>query len=311
MAAISYAILAFALVGGVVCLAGAFLLRRWSLVQPQRFQASVPEAGPASILRWEERTRTGWQRILERVGRVFGPRDSVRLSQLRQRLTWAGYNNPRAVGLFIGAKVGSAILCGYAYTLYGLAVQRALPHLLLLSLALALAGSFLPDLWLRNRMQARQREIQHALPEVLDLLMVCVEAGMGFDAAVGRVTQHPEAHRSPLHQEMLRMHLEIRAGRRREEAFHALGERTGVEDLKAVVGAFIQTDRLGTSLGKTLRVHAESARLKRRRRAEERAYLAPLKMVFPTVLFLLPVFFIVAVVPALLRLLEAWQKIGR
>jgi tight adherence protein C len=151
----------------------------------------------------------------------------------------------------------------------------------------------------------------HALPEVLDLLMVCVEAGMGFDAAVGCVTEQPEARRSPLHQELLRMHLEVRAGRRREEALQAVGERAGVEDLKAVVGAFIQTDRLGTSLGKTLRVHAESARLKRRRRAEERAYLAPLKMVFPTVLFLLPVFFIVVLVPALLRLMETWQKIGR
>jgi tight adherence protein C len=310
MAPLGYAILAFVIVGGVVCLAGAVLLRRWSVVQMERFQVAPPETGPTSILRWE-RAGAGWQRVLERLGWAFVPRNSVRLSRLRQRLAWAGFHDPRAVGLFIGAKAGVAILCGYAYTIYGLAIERALSHLLPVSAALAVAGFFLPDFWLRTRIRTRRREMLHALPEVLDLLMVCVEAGMGFDAAVGCVTEQPEARRSPLHQELLRMHLEVRAGRRREEALQAVGERAGVEDLKAVVGAFIQTDRLGTSLGKTLRVHAESARLKRRRRAEERAYLAPLKMVFPTVLFLLPVFFIVVLVPALLRLMETWQKIGR
>ena len=105
------------------------------------------------------------------------------------------------------------------------------------------------------------------------------------------------------------MHLEVRAGRVHEEALRALGERTGVQEVKAMVGAFIQTVRLGTSLGKTLRVHAESARVWRRHRAEERAHLAPLKMIFPTIFFLMPSFFLVAMGPSLLNLLELFRAL--
>lgn len=306
---LSYAILAFAIVGGVAYLAGALLLRRWSPVERERFHAAAPETLPASILRWEERARAGWERALERHARFFGPRDPAKVSRIRQRLAWGGYHNPRTLTYFIGAKVGTSFLCGYSYLLYGLTIQRALPHILPISIILAILGFFLPDLWLRNRIRSRQREIVHALPDVLDLLMVCVEAGMGFDAAVSRVTERPEARLSPLHQEMLRMHHEVRVGRPREEALRAFGERTGVQEVKSVVAAFIQTERLGTTLGRTLRVHAESARVKRRHRAEEQAHKAPLKMLFPTIFFLMPVFLLVTLVPAFLRLLETFKAI--
>ncbi len=306
----SYAIVAFVIVGSVACLVGAFLLQRWASIPRERFQpTTAPTALPGSILRWEERAKAGWERILERLARVFGPRDRAKVSQVRQRLAWAGYHDPRAFTYFAGVKGASAILSGYAYILYGLSIQRALPYILPISLILTVLGFFVPDLWLRGRIRARQREILHALPDTLDLLMVCVEAGMGFDAAVGRVAERPEGQRSPLLQEMLRMHLEIRVGRPREEALHAFGERTGVEEVKSIVAAFIQTERLGTSLGRTLRVHAESARVKRRHRAEELAHMAPLKMIFPTVVFLMPVFFLVTLAPALLRLLEALRAI--
>jgi tight adherence protein C len=201
------------------------------------------------------------------------------------------------------------VLFGCAYFLFGVVIQRVLSHVLPVSLFLGVLGCFLPDFWLRMRIQARQRDVLHALPNVLDLLMVCIEAGLGFDAAVARVAERPEVRGSPLHQEMLRMHLEVRAGRPREEALRGLGERTGVEEVKALVGAFIQTERLGTSLGKTLRIHAESARVQRRLRAEERAQLAPLKMLFPTVMFLFPVFFLVTFAPAMLKLLAALKAI--
>lgn len=308
---LSYALLSFVIVGCVAYLAGSFLLR-WSFpLRGERVGSPTPMAWPSSILRWEERDTPRWKHTLERLSRPFVPRDKAKLSRFRQRLAWAGYHNPRAIRYFIGAKIGLAILCGYAYPLYGLAIHRVLPNLVLYSVILALLGLFLPDLWLRNRIQARQREIDHALPDVLDLLMVCVEAGMGFDAAVVRVAEDPEKRKSPLHQEMLRMHLEVRAGRPREEALHALGERTGVGEVKAVVGAFVQTERLGTSLGKTLRVHAEASRVKRRHRAEERAHLAPLKMIFPTVFFIFPAFFVVSMAPAVLALLDLLKGMGR
>jgi tight adherence protein C len=309
---VRYAALSFLVVAGVSCLAGVFLLWRWFALRAERLRQLSPQAqvAGASILRWEEEARGWLERVLERLGRVFRPRDKIKVSRVRQRLVWAGYQNPRAVTLFIGAKMGLAILSGYAYTLYGLRIQQALPYVLPYSIILAGLGFFLPNYWLRRRIRARQREIIHALPNVLDLLMVCVEAGMGFDAAVARIAEQPEVERSPLHQELLRMHLEMRAGRPRAEGLHALGERTGVDEVKAVVGAFIQTERLGTSLGKTLRVHAESARVKRRHRAEELAQLAPLKMLFPTALFLFPVFFLVTLAPSLMRLIEAFRGVG-
>ncbi|MFQ5520762.1 MAG: type II secretion system F family protein [Candidatus Methylomirabilia bacterium] len=311
MGALTIAMLAFLFVTGVAYLTGAVLLRRWSPVQQQRLRRPEPQAGPASILRWEERSRAGWQRTVERLGRAFGPRDNAKLARVRERLACAGYHDPRAIRFFIGAKVGLAILFGYAYTLYGLFAQRALSYVPLISFVLAGLGFFLVNYWLSSRIRARQREIVHALPDVLDLLMVCVEAGMGFDAAVARVAEQPEMRQSPFHQELLRMHLEVRAGRPREEALRALGERTGVQEVKTMVAAFIQTERLGTALGKTLRVHAESARVQRRLRAEERAYLAPLKMLFPTVVFLFPAYFLVALAPALLRLMVAFKAIGQ
>ena len=133
---------------------------------------------------------------------------------------------------------------------------------------------------------------------------------MGFDAAVARVAEQPETRQSPLHEELIRMHLEVRAGRPRQEALRALGERCGVEEVKSMVGAFIQTEKLGTPLGKTLRVHADSARVQRRHRAEELAHLAPLKMLFPTVFFLMPAFFLVTLAPSVLGLLKLLKAIG-
>ncbi len=307
---LTYAVLSFIIVAGVTYGGGVLLFRRWSPVQREQRQRLQPEAGASSILRWEDRAKGGWQRTLERLARALGPRDSTKLSRVRQRLVWAGYDDPRAVRFYIGAKVGCAILFGYAYTLYGIAIQQALPHVLPISVILTVLGSLLPNFWLHNRIQARQRDVVNALPDVLDLLMVCVEAGLAFNAAIARIAEQPEARQSPLHQEMLRMHHEMRAGRPRQEALRALGERTGAQEVKSVVGAFIQTEQLGTSLGKTLRIYADSARVHRRLRAEERAYLVPVKMLFPTVCFLLPVFFLVTLAPTLLRILEVLKGIG-
>ena len=310
MDATLYALVSFALVVGAVSAGGAILLFVWrSPVQQERIQPPRAEARIVNILRWEERSATKWQQQLERLGRIFAPRDRAKSSRLRNRLAWAGFHDPRAPRYFIGAKVVCLVGFGCAYFIYGVVAHRVLVQALPVSLFLGVLGCFLPDIWLRNRIKSRQREILHALPNVLDLLMVCIEAGLGFDAAVLRVADRDEVRGSPLHQEMLRTHLEVRAGRPREEALRGLGERTGVEEVKALVGAFIQTERLGTSLGKTLRIHAETARVQRRVRAEEHAQLAPLKMLFPTVVFLFPVFFLVTFAPAMLKLLAALKSI--
>jgi tight adherence protein C len=226
---------------------------------------------------------------------------------------WAGYYEPRTVVVFVGTKIALAALFGSAYFLYSSFVfLRVVPFTQLLAISLILAGIgfFLPDFWLNTRIKVRQRAIVHALPDVLDLLMVCVEAGMGFDAAVARVAEQPQTRNRPLYADLMRMHLEVRAGRPRTDALRALGERTGVLEVKSMVGAFIQTEKLGTPLGKTLRVHADSARVQRRHRAEELAHLAPLKMLFPTVFFLMPAFFLVTLAPSVLGLLKLIKGIA-
>jgi tight adherence protein C len=311
MSPMAVVVASFLLAAGITFLVALLLLRFWMGVRADRLAPRSVQGAPQTLFRWEEAPAMGWQGALERLGQAVAGAPEKAPSKYRQRLIWAGYYNPRAVLLFVGAKVALAIGLGSSYLLYGLLFREITPNLLAVSVILAVAGFFLPDWWLRKRIKARQTEIVHALPDVLDLLMVCVEAGMGFDAAVARVAEQPEVRSSPLHQEMLRMHLEMRAGRPRAEALRALGDRTGAPEVKAMVGAFVQTEKLGTPLGRTLRVHAESARVQRRHRAEERAHLAPLKMLFPTVFFLMPAFFLVALAPALLGLSKLLQTMGR
>jgi len=306
--------LTFVIVAGVTVLASMALLKLWPVVQRGRLAASAGgSVREESILRWNDQPTSGWQRTAERIARALGSSEETAASKYRQRLIWAGYYEPRAVVVFMGTKIGLAVLLGSAYFLYSSFVfLRVVPFTRLLAISLILGGIgfFLPDFWLSNRIKVRRREIIHALPDVLDLLMVCVEAGMGFDAAVARVAEQPENRNRPLYTDLMRMHLEVRAGRPRTEALRSLGERSGVLEVKSMVGAFIQTEKLGTPLGKTLRVHADSARVQRRHRAEELAHLAPLKMLFPTVFFLMPAFFLVTLAPSLLGLMKLMKAIG-
>jgi tight adherence protein C len=310
---ITVILLTFVVVAGITVLAAMAMLKLWPVLQRGRLATTAGNSiEEKSILRWSDRPATGWQRTVERIGRALGSSEELP-SKYRQRLMWAGYYEPRTVVVFVGTKIALATLFGSAYFLYSSFVfLRVVPFTQLLAISLILAGIgfFLPDYWLSNRIKVRQRAIVHALPDVLDLLMVCVEAGMGFDAAVARVAEQPQTRNRPLYADLMRMHLEVRAGRPRTEALRALGERTGVLEVKSMVGAFIQTEKLGTPLGKTLRVHADSARVQRRHRAEELAHLAPLKMLFPTVFFLMPAFFLVTLAPSVLGLLKLLKAIG-
>jgi tight adherence protein C len=311
MTMLAIAALAFALVAGVTVAIGALLLRLLPAIRADRLASATAAPEDVSILRWEDRAPREWQALVERVGRWLTPRDAGLLGRYRRRLILAGFHNPSAVALFLGSKATVAGALGFSYLVYGSMAQRALPNLLPVSIILGGLGFFAPDVWLRMRTRQRQREVTNALPDVLDLLMVCVEAGMGFDAAVARVSEQPGSKAGPLHEELLRMHLEMRAGRPREEALRALADRLGTEELRSIIGSFIQTDRLGTPLGKTLRVQAEASRVQRRHRAETRAQIVPLLMLGPTILFLLPSFMLVAMAPSLLRIFQILSTIGK
>lgn len=298
------AVVTFVIVGGAMFGTAALLLQVLPVVRRERlFLGGRQHREGEAVLRWET-AQAGWQRLIERLGSLAKPKDTAKLTKYRQRLAWAGYHNPRAVAIWAGSKIAFGLIFATIYPLGSLFVQRILPNVFIFSTGFGLLGFLIPDLWLKLRARSRQEKILNALPDVLDLLMVCVEAGLGFDAALARVVDQPEGRQSPLHEEINRMNLEIRAGRSRQEALRALADRCGLQEVTAMVSVFIQTDKLGTSMGQTLRVHAETSRVDRRHRAEERAYLAPLKMIFPTILFLMPAFVLVAMGPSIIAIIS-------
>lgn len=162
-------------------------------------------------------------------------------------------------------------------------------------------GALLPDVYLSSRIRARRHEVVTSLPDALDLLMVSVEAGLGFDMALVKVA---ERFKGALAEEFRRLLHEMKLGRPRREAFRDMAERVGVDDLRAFVGALTQADQLGVSIGNILRLQAGQMRRKRRQRAEEMAMKAPIKMLFPLVFFIFPALFVVLLGPAVIQIMR-------
>ena len=213
---LTYAIVTFVVVLGVTLVSALIILRLWPAIGRDRLTPATTAGGAESILRFGTEPATGLQRTIEKIGRNVIPKDTVRLTRYRTRLAQAGIHDPRGVAILWGAKLVCALVGLFAYPFFGFLVQRLLSNMLLISLACFAVGFLLPDFWLYNRIKERQRAILNTLPDVLDLLMVCVEAGLGFDSAVARVAEQEELEKSPLHQELMRMHLEVRAGRPRD-----------------------------------------------------------------------------------------------
>ena len=167
-----------------------------------------------------------------------------------------------------------------------------------------MVGYVFPALWVGSQRRARQKQMQKALPDALDLLVVCVEAGLALNQALMRVAEEVERLSPVLTEQLTLVNLEIRAGTAREDALRNLGDRTGIEDIKSLVAMLIQTDRFGTSIAQALRVHADTVRTKRRQRAEEAAAKTTIKLVFPLVLFIFPTMFVVILGPAMIQIVE-------
>jgi tight adherence protein C len=176
------------------------------------------------------------------------------------------------------------------------------------ALVLALAGFVLPYLWLRRRTRRRRRQISNALPDAIDLLVTCVEAGLGLDASLMRVS---EATEGPLGDEIALALRQIAVGRPRQEALLELGERPGVPDLDGFIRPIVQAERSGVSIGATLRVQAESIRVRRRQRAQEHAQKMPVKMTVPIAIFLIPAVLIIGIGPAVVSFADLVGQMGR
>jgi tight adherence protein C len=241
--------------------------------------------------------------ILEEIGGRMMTRED-KLTGLRRRLVQAGYTSPTAAPLFLGTRL--ALAMGLASGVLFLVPLLGLSPLLGLLGGLwgFAVGWLFPGVVVSGRTKRRQKEIIKALPDALDLLVVCVEAGLGLNQAMVRVAQEI-GHVSPVLGEQLELtNLEIRAGTPRDEALRNLGERTGVEDVQSFVGMLIQTDRFGTSIADALRVHSDVLRTKRRQRAEEAAAKTAIKMLFPLVFFIFPAMFVVILGPAVIQVIR-------
>jgi len=236
--------------------------------------------------------------LLQRIGTAV-PRSSSELSKLQRRLLVAGYRRREAVPVFYGIRLAVAVL-GFAACLVPTGWQPNLP----MALAVCGLGYVLPGMALARLARRRQHRIRLGLPDGLDLLVVSVEAGLGLDQAIQRVAEELAFAHPELADELRLINLELRAGKARAEALRNLADRTGLDDVSSLVAMLVQTDKFGTSVAQSLRVHADTLRTKRRQRAEEAAAKTGVKMVFPLVFCIFPAIWVVTIGPAALKFIE-------
>jgi tight adherence protein C len=232
---------------------------------------------------------------LKRLGQ-YAPTPSREVGKLKARLVAAGYRNSEALAVFVGIRLGCALLA------FGvMSTPLVVKPNVLLALGAAALGYLLPGMMLGRQAKKRQHRIRLSLPDALDLLVVSVEAGLGLDQAMTRVGTELAFAYPDLSDELKLINLELRAGKPRAEALRNLADRTGVDDLSSLVTMLIQTDKFGTSVAQSLRVYSETLRTKRRQRAEEAAAKTGVKMVFPLVFCIFPAVWIVTIGPAAIR----------
>ncbi len=227
---------------------------------------------------------------------------------VRSKLLQAGFRSPRAVSIFFGLRVLSVVLGLVLIAVFSPSLGFSGTQRVVWIAAAAAVGWLLPSALLSRRVRLRQKELQKALPDTLDMLVVCVEAGLGLNQAIVRVSDEIETISSVMSEELQIVNLEIRAGTPREDALRHLGERTGLKDIKGLVSMLIQTDRFGTSIAQALRVHSDDLRTKRRQRAEEAAAKTTIKLVIPLALFIFPAIFVVILGPAIMHVLRIFTE---
>jgi tight adherence protein C len=210
--------------------------------------------------------------------------DAASVHPIRQRLVRAGFRRESAVVIFTGSRIVLALALPVLFLLSPAIWNLTEIQLLLVLCGTSGLGFMLPGYFVTRRTRARQKEMVNGLPDALDLMVVCVEAGLGINASLTRVAQEFRVAKPVLAAEFELVTLEIRAGKSSTEALKSLSDRTGVSEVSSLVAMLVQTERFGTSLADTLRVHADAMRVQRLQRAEEMAAKAPLKMLFPTVL---------------------------
>jgi len=282
--------LVFAFVPGELGIAGRL----------ERF-LNVAAQAPARETEFAEKQRERLRSTLASVGKVISP--GTVSSRSQTMMLRAGLRRPDVMMAINGTKILLPIALMLVVAFSG--IYRWNP-LSMLALA-ALLGYLIPETWLLWRIQARQHRLRLAIPDGLDLMVICVEAGLGLDQALLRVSQELELTHPELSEELQMVNAEMRLGKSRTDALRELARRTGLDDLKALVGMLVQTERFGTSIAQSLRVFSDDLRLKRRQRAEEAAAKISVKMVPVLVFFIFPALMVVILGPAALTIMRQFM----
>ena len=269
----------------------------------RRVEGAGSSAETAEPLGALEELQARLRAVLEWFGRMNQPSNVEQVRATRRMLVTAGYRSGKAPIFFLGSRLLLAIVIVFPLAMIPAKLLGfpTLNNLILIYMVGAACGYYAPVVWLRRAIAARKEALQRAIPDALDLMVVCVEAGLGLDQAINRVGEEVARTHPELSDELHLLSLELRTGVSRQEALRNLAQRTDLEDVKNLVALLVQTDRFGTSIGQALRVHADSMRTTRRLKAEELAAKLPVKLLLPLIFFIFPSIIIVVIGPAVIK----------
>jgi tight adherence protein C len=277
----------------------------------QRLRRSVAHLPPPPKLQNLPKLRApAWQAVVASLSRLSVPQGGWQDSQRRLKFVRAGFREASAAQAYYAFKTTFSLVLPLLLALV-LTLWWPVTHYSQLALSvvlLAVAGYYLPDLYLRFRTHRRAKEMRDTLPDLIDLLVICTESGLGMDAAINRVSREIARSSKTLAEEFYLAALEIRAGAGRTAALKNLALRVDLEDLHSLVSMLVQADRFGTSLADSLRIHSDVMRTQRMQRAEEIAAKVPVKMLIPLIFFIFPSLLTVLIGPAVIQIAEIFSK---
>ncbi len=288
----------FVLVAGGLSLLGA---RLWA--RPRAAIERITGADALALERPQRHPSLAFRELLSKLGTML-PASPKDVTVMQRRLIRAGYRSPSALRYLYGSKLLLGVLLPVVAAAAVAGSPSAADNKLMVVAGAAAVGFFGPNEYVRRAARRRQRQIRRGLPNALDLLVVCVESGLGLDQAIVQTSKELEHAHREISEEFALVNLELRAGKRRIEALRNLAERTEVEELRKLTAVLIQADRFGTGIAQTLRAHSDYMRVQARQQAEEKAAKLGVKLVFPIFFCILPSLFVVTVGPILVRVVR-------
>jgi tight adherence protein C len=299
----AFTIFAFLVIFLLIASAGLILFYREAMLTRIAAVTSQRPDKPKGLVSTIQQTGVSLTAMIEQFEKVM-PKSQAEVSVVQQRLTRAGYRQESTVKIFYGAKILVPLVLATVLLVTGLG--RWNPFFLY---AVALGLGFLsPDFWLGRKISARQNRIRRSLPDVLDLLIICIEAGLSLDQGVARAAQELKMTHPDISDELNVVSLEQTAGRPRADAWKNLSDRTDVDAVRSLVSVLVQAEKFGTSIARTLRVHSETLRTQRKQKVEEQAAKTTVKLVFPLVLFIFPSIFLVTLGPPAIIMTDSFSK---